>query len=929
MLKKILSLFLTASLLFCLITSCSEGLLGSMDKLREEAAEENKGETINAQKPEIIGQPHGDTYGPDEAAAPLTVSVKIDDGGTLSFQWYKNTSADYNKDGAIEGATDIAYTPDTSTLGTLYYWVVITNTNDEVSGTRIVTTYSDIVSIKVSINAQTPNITQQPLSGNYVQSAVVNLSVTATVTDGGTLSFQWYRNGTESAVGGSPVGSNSDTYQPNTTTIGTQYYYVVITNTNNSVSGEKIIRVTSDVVYITVDTVTNAQTPNITAQPVGSTYPQNAVASALSVTASITDGGTLSFQWYSNTTGNPSSGTQTKVGTDNSSYTPATASVGTIYYYVMVTNTNNSVNGAKIATATSNTAVVIVQTIVNAQTPTITGHPQGTSYEYTETASNLSVSASITDGGTPSYQWYMNTTNSTSGGTPIGTNSPIYSRPATTELGTYYYYVVVTNTNNSVNGAKTATATSNTATITVNRSLTIAITSAPGKALSPLSTELSTTFTVEARGFLTSAAANNLGLEINALPSGLSLSGHNAAGNASNGTKTFTVTVTYSTPTEMIYDPEQTITITGLTSIPSNYTYSEGNKETSLTVYDGQAQGKRAIHVNQDNLAAFGTYVRVAPGLARHYILTTSITTGMSGWTPIGTNWDRFTGSFDGDNNIISGLTISSASNDCQGLFGVIDGAGDKIGEVKNVRLQNVNISLTTRYSVGAVVGYNSCGTVRNSSIESGSVSGFQEVGGVVGLNYTGLVENCYSKCSVTGTAKLGGVVGSCMEEGIVQNCYSTGSISGENLNGGVVGFAVINSIVQNCYAKGSVSSKWDSSGGVVGQCQDSKVYNCVALNSTISCSNYGLGRVVGDFYGDSDIRNNYGSDSTTMIMNDITISIGPSDKNGLTITSSEYNNYFWWYYATAWYLSAWNFTTVWDWDNTKNLPILLGLDGQ
>jgi formylglycine-generating enzyme required for sulfatase activity len=80
----------------------------------------------------------------------------------------------------------------------------------------------------------------------------------------------------------------------------------------------------------------------------------------------------------------------------------------------------------------------------------------------------LTVTASVTDGGTLTYQWYSNDTDSDSGGSPVGTNSSSFT-PPTTSLGTIYYYVEVTNTipDNGDGGDKTATATSNTASITV------------------------------------------------------------------------------------------------------------------------------------------------------------------------------------------------------------------------------------------------------------------------------------------------------------------------------------------------------------------------------------------------------------------------------------------------------------------------------
>ncbi|GHV67611.1 hypothetical protein FACS1894199_13430 [Bacteroidia bacterium] len=82
-----------------------------------------------------------------------------------------------------------------------------------------------------------------------------------------------------------------------------------------------------------------AITPTIAGHPVSASYGQNAAATALSVTVTATDGGTLSYQWYANTS-NSTTGAS-KVGTNSASYTPATSEVGTLYYYVMVTNTKN------------------------------------------------------------------------------------------------------------------------------------------------------------------------------------------------------------------------------------------------------------------------------------------------------------------------------------------------------------------------------------------------------------------------------------------------------------------------------------------------------------------------------------------------------------------------------------------------------------
>lgn len=79
----------------------------------------------------------------------------------------------------------------------------------------------------------------------------------------------------------------------------------------------------------------------------------------MNVGAAVSDGGSLSYQWYSNTTNNTSGGTAIG-GATSASYTVPTNGAGTTYYYAVVTNTNNGVTGSKTAAATSSVAVVTV-----------------------------------------------------------------------------------------------------------------------------------------------------------------------------------------------------------------------------------------------------------------------------------------------------------------------------------------------------------------------------------------------------------------------------------------------------------------------------------------------------------------------------------------------------------------------------------------
>jgi hypothetical protein len=181
---------------------------------------------------------------------------------------------------------------------------------------------------------------------------------------------------------------------------------------------------------LTASVITNAATPVIGTQPVGATYTKNASpVPALTVTASISDsgsGGALTYQWYSNTTNSNGTGTSlgSATGAQTASYTPSTATVGTVYYYVVVTNTNNSVNGTKTVSTTSNAAAVTVNTTIGEITWTFSGLPEDETSALINSGSTLSWTANTAlTVGVPnifsSYAWFVD-------GIPIsGTTSMI------------------------------------------------------------------------------------------------------------------------------------------------------------------------------------------------------------------------------------------------------------------------------------------------------------------------------------------------------------------------------------------------------------------------------------------------------------------------------------------------------------------------
>ncbi|WP_243391234.1 S-layer homology domain-containing protein [Paenibacillus sp. GM1FR] len=433
---------------------------------------------LSAVEPTINTQPANETANEGASSPTLSVGATVSDGGTLSYKWYSNVTNSTIGGTPINAATGSTYDAPTTSAGTTYYYVIVTNTNDGVNGTKTATTTSNAaqVTVKALVHAAVPTINTQPADETANEGASSpTLSVGATVSDGGMLSYQWYTNATNSTSGGTPINAaTGSTYAAPTTSVGTTYYYVIVTNTNNGVNGTKTATATSNAAQVTVNALVHAAAPTIHTQPADETAILGASSPTLSLGATVSDGGMLSYQWYSNATNSTTGGTPINAAT-GSTYDAPTTSTGTTYYYVIVTNTNNGVNGTKTATTTSNAAQVTVNTLVHAAAPTINTQPADETANEGASSPTLSVGAIVSDGGTLSYQWYSNTTNNTTGGTLInGATNPTYAAP-TTSVGTTYYYVIVTNTNNGVNGTMTATTMSNVAVVAIQPALTYII----------------------------------------------------------------------------------------------------------------------------------------------------------------------------------------------------------------------------------------------------------------------------------------------------------------------------------------------------------------------------------------------------------------------------------------------------------------------
>jgi len=385
---------------------------------------------VNA--PQITTHPQSAAVCAGTPITPLTVAFS-NGTGTATYQWYDDN-------GLIIGAISDTYTP-TTTVTTNYYCIITFSSG----GCTSITSNKALI----TINPQ-PTIIAQPLATqNLCVGGTISTPLSVTPAGGtGTPSYQWYSTTNNSATGGIPItGTNSSTYTPPALTIAQTYnYYVVITYSEGGCSS-----VTSDLAQVIV-----VNDPTVTKQPlVSQTLCQGATPTNLTIIASGGIG-TYSYQWYSSATNSNTVGIVI-AGETNNSFTPPTTSVGTTYYYCVITQAGIGCN------VTSATAEVIVNLA-----PTIITQPQSSSVCLGQTPTLLSVS--YTNGvGTPTYQWYSNTANSTSGSSPISGATNATFNPQNTVVGTTYYYCIIT-----LPTGGCSSLTSTIATVTINPNPVIA-----------------------------------------------------------------------------------------------------------------------------------------------------------------------------------------------------------------------------------------------------------------------------------------------------------------------------------------------------------------------------------------------------------------------------------------------------------------------
>ena len=267
--------------------------------------------------------------------------------------------------------------------------------------------------------------------------------------------------------------------------------------------------------------------------------------------------------------------------------------------------------------------------------------------------------------------------------------------------------------------------------------------------------------------------------------------------------------------------------------------------------YTDDGQGNYTV-TSAEGLKNIAKLVNEEWKLGINITLTADIDLKGIDWTPIGKDDNKaYTGTFDGNGKTITGLTVTG-SYKYAGLFGDID----ENGTVKNVVLEDVQITSDNSSGYAGGVAGDSWGTIENCSV-SGSVSGTTFAGGVVGSQWGGSITGCNSSATVKGVIFAGGIAGETNSEASLTGCYATGDVTVENDGtnnshaGGVVGYNGGGTLTA-CYATGSVTGSGSGTiyaGGVTGSNNLGILTACYHAKGTVSGPGGATGGVAGRNY--------------------------------------------------------------------------------
>jgi hypothetical protein len=227
-----------------------------------------------------------------------------------------------------------------------------------------------------------------------------------------------------------------------------------------------------------------------------------------------------------------------------------------------------------------------------------------------------------------------------------------------------------------------------------------------------------------------------------------------------------------------------------------------------------------------EQLAFLAQQTNDGSGGDAYYVLTDDIILNDGDsllWTPIG-SIRTFTGVFDGDGHVISGLYINGQKT--SGLFAITENA-----TIINVSLENATVLEYEQEYVYSAIGGILIGKAKNTNVLDCTVDGLIEIfsavanGGIIGLcdvdlgeSDTVFIKNCVNNAKVRENERCGGIVSKTIIDNghlVIDHCVNHGYVNGWTFAGGIVGEGDF--IIKNCVNYGEIVSE-GTAGGMVGQ---------------------------------------------------------------------------------------------------------------
>ena len=278
----------------------------------------------------------------------LTVTAGVTHNAALSYQWQQSSQIDFAGNTNTGTNDPVLAIPAGLTAGTYYFRCIV-------SAKGAKSQKSDTAAVNVAARIPEITITAQPATVTNITVGGIseNLSISAVVTPGGNLNYQWQQSDMSDFAGKTNVGSNDPALAiPAGLVAGTYYYRCVVSaeGAKSETSNTATVIVAAQISKIAI-TTQPAPVTNVTA---------GSISENLSVSALVTPDAPLYYQWYCNTFADNTGGSVIS-GATLSYYTlPPTLLPGTYYYFCEMASVGAASVHSTVAAVTVTSLVEMV-----------------------------------------------------------------------------------------------------------------------------------------------------------------------------------------------------------------------------------------------------------------------------------------------------------------------------------------------------------------------------------------------------------------------------------------------------------------------------------------------------------------------------------------------------------------------------------------